>query len=228
MSSTSQSAGPREGRPAIAAVVALTLLEVIRSQDRPDEILQDEDPTITMPRRLGLSDVIDTQIRRYREAARRRQRVTENEIGDLFALVVRRPDAREVFFEAGRLLTGKLPRRPKAGRLKRRLARASAKRRVRKRLKVLFGQRVGSFGQGPFVLEGRDLMFARTTPRGEACELISGLCQGIADGYDAGPVLLVHNACQARGDAGCRWALSLGHGDETPEREADAGAATPV
>ncbi len=228
MSSTSQTAGPRQGRPAIAAVVALTLLEVIRSQDRPEEILQDEDPTITMPRRLGLSDVIDTQIRRYGEAARRRQRVTESEIGDLFALVVRRPDSREVFFEAGRSLTGKLPRRRRAGRLKGRLARASAKRRVRKRLKTLFGQPVGSFGQGPFVLEGKDLMFARTTPRGEACELISGLCQGIADGYDSGPVLLVHNACQAQGDPGCRWALSFGHGDETPEREEGAGAASPV
>lgn len=209
-------------------MVALTLLEVIRSQDRPDEILQDEDPTITMPRRLGLSDVIDTQIRRYRGAARRRQRVTETEIADLFALVVRRPDAREVFFEAGQLLTGKLPRRSKVGRLKGRLARASAKRRVRKRLRSLFGRRVGSFVQGPFVLEGKDLLFARTTPTGEACELVSGLCQGIADGYDAGPVLLVHNACQARGDAACRWALSMGHGDETPEREEGAGAASPI
>ena len=41
--------------PRISAAVALTLLEVIRFQDAPTEVLESEDPSHTMPRRLGLS-----------------------------------------------------------------------------------------------------------------------------------------------------------------------------
>jgi hypothetical protein len=205
--------GPR----VVSAQVALTLLEVIRSQDRPEEFLQDENPTVTMPRRLGLSDVIDTQIRRYRDEARRRQRITEEEIGDLFRLVVRRPDAREVFFEAGTLLAGPLPRRRRAGRLKGRVARTLARRRVRKRLKRLFGRRVGGFGQGAFNLQGTGLIFARATPSGEACELVSGICQAILEGYDARPLLLVHDACEARGGQRCGWSLSFSEGGDVPD-----------
>jgi hypothetical protein len=42
-----------------SAVVALTLLEVIRAQDLPTEVLEQEDTSVTLPRRLGLSDVVE-------------------------------------------------------------------------------------------------------------------------------------------------------------------------
>ena len=60
-------AAPEKSVRRISAVVALTLLEVIKQQDIPSEVLESEDPTVTMPRRLGLSDVIEMQIRRYRD-----------------------------------------------------------------------------------------------------------------------------------------------------------------
>ena len=82
--------------------MALRLLEVLRDLDHPGEILEDENPSVTMPRRLGLSDVVDRQIRTYREDVKQRVRLTDGEIRDLFRLVTRRPDAKEVFLRAGR------------------------------------------------------------------------------------------------------------------------------
>jgi hypothetical protein len=78
-------------------VVALRLLEVMRGLDLPTEVLEDEDPTRTMPRRLGLSDVVDRQIRTLREDVRKGVRVSDEEVQGLIRLVVRRPDAEDVF-----------------------------------------------------------------------------------------------------------------------------------
>ena len=103
-----EAAAPAGGKAArrISAVVALTLLEVIRQQDLPTEVLESEDPSHTMPRRLGLSDVIDMQIRRYREEARKKQRISDEEFRDLVRLVIRRPDSEEVFFHSGSIRSG--------------------------------------------------------------------------------------------------------------------------
>lgn len=208
--------------------VALTLLEVIQDQDRPEEILQDEDPSITMPRRLGLSDVILTQVMRYREEARKGQRITEAETGDLLRLVARRPDAARVFAEAGRRLSPSAGRGRRPARLKSRIGRALARRRVRKRLRTLFGRSVGSFGAGPLTLEGTDLLFARHVPGGAACELVSGLCQGILGGPDPQSVRVEHVACQGRGDPACRWVVAPSVPEGGAALEEGAGVVSPV
>ena len=49
----------------VKAIVGLRLLEVVRDRDLPTELLEEEDPARTIPRRLGLSDVVDRQIRAY-------------------------------------------------------------------------------------------------------------------------------------------------------------------
>ena len=76
----------------------------MRDMDLPIEILEDEDPTQTIPRRFGLSDVVERQIRTYRSDVKRRVRLTDDEIRGLFRFVIRRPDCPEVFREVGRLL----------------------------------------------------------------------------------------------------------------------------
>ena len=53
------------GRQRVSALVALTFLEVIRASDQPFEVFEEEDTSITMPRRLGLSDVVERRIRTY-------------------------------------------------------------------------------------------------------------------------------------------------------------------
>jgi hypothetical protein len=200
-------------RPRVAAVFGLTLLEVLRDQDRPTEVLQDEDVSVTMPRRLGLSDVVERQIRTYREAVRKRRRMSDDQMRDLVRLVIRRPDAEDVFRVAGHQLAGGGSEDdPEPGALRRLLPRglrfALARRRVRRRLRALFGRRVGAFVPGPFALEGRSLLFIQTDPGGDACHFLSGLCQTVLDQSVGDRVRVVHSQCESRGDDVCRWSVA--------------------
>jgi len=53
-------------RPAalVAPLLPLVLLESVRAHDRPREVLEDEDLAASLPRRLGLTGVVETQIPR--------------------------------------------------------------------------------------------------------------------------------------------------------------------
>lgn len=207
---TSAETAPRlGGKPRIAAHVALALLEVIQHQDHPTEVLEDEDVSQTMPRRLGLSDVVDRQVRLHRENARRGRKVTDAELAELMRLVIRRPDSPEVFFEVGaRLaqnLTGKAVRA-----LPRGLRTLMVKRAVYGRLKKLFGRRIGGFVSGRFVMEGSASPFVQADPGGDACHLVAGFCQRALSDALGEPVMVVEQACETRGDTKCRWALVEG------------------
>jgi hypothetical protein len=189
----------------VQAVVALRLLEVMRDLDLPQDLLEDEDPTQTMPRRLGLSDVVERQIRTYKEDVRRRVRLSDDEVRGLFRLVIRRPDGGEVFHQAGRLLaTGSrgmgwrrlVPRRARF---------ALARMHTARTLQRLFGRPIGGFGRGPFVVEGRALFFIECDPGGDACHLLSGFCQETLEQTIGGAATVRHTLCQSRGDELCRW-----------------------
>jgi hypothetical protein len=198
---------PEKAARRIASVVALTLLEVIKSQDLPSEVLESEDPTITMPRRLGLSDVIERQIRRYREEVRRKERITDDEFRDLVRLVIRRPDSEEVFFHSGNILAGDDgPPGWRRG-LPRSLAYGLARRQTRRGLTKLFGRRIGGFGAGPFVLEARTHLLIETDPGGDACNFMTGYCQAVLQRYCGRRTRVAHSLCEARKDALCRWTV---------------------
>lgn len=187
------------------AVVALRLLEVMRDLDHPQEILEDEDLTQTMPRRLGLSDVVERQIRTYREDVRKRVRLSDDEIIGLFRLVMRRPDGEQVFHQAGRLLASG-GRALGWRRLLPRPARfALARMRTSRSLRRLFGRPIGGFGRGPFVIEGRASFFLECDPGGDACHLLSGFCQETLEHAIGGAATVRHTMCQSRGDTVCRW-----------------------
>ncbi len=197
----------------ISPVVALTLLEVIRAQDLPTELLEEEDTSVTLPRRLGLSDVVEQRIHRYREEVRKRRRISDDEVWDLFQLVIRRPDSEDIFFQAGEMLVGRdQPYKALGKAYPRRVAYALARRQVRRRLKSLFGRSLGGFGKGLFSMEGYSLLFVKNDPGGDACEMMSGFCQAILQRYIRRPVVVIHSFCQARGDPFCRWTA---HEDES-------------
>ncbi|HET9948761.1 MAG TPA: hypothetical protein VFQ22_07555 [Longimicrobiales bacterium] len=201
-------AGPRR----VQAVVALRLLEVIRDRDLPREILEDEDPARTMPRRFGLSDVVERQIRAYREHARKKVRLSDGEIAGLFRFVIRRPDAEEVFHQVGRLLASDERPRRITRLLPRRMQLALARARTASRLQALFGRAVGGFGRGPFVVEGRALFFIESDPGGDACHLLSGFSQEVLERAMGAPARVTHTQCQSRGDPLCRWEAEVGEG----------------
>jgi hypothetical protein len=190
-------------------MVALSLLEVLRERDLPSEILGSEDPSQTMPRRLGLTEAVELQIRRYREEVRRRGRISDEEVRDLFGLVLRRPDSEEVLFQAGEMLARKgVPSRGLRRVLPTRLRYALARRFIRRRLRSLFGRSIGGFAHGRFTLEARDHFFLEMDPGGEACALFSGFAQTILSRYLSFPVKVSHSLCEARKDALCRWVVT--------------------
>jgi len=143
-----------DGKARVAAVVGLSLLEVIRALDLPSETLAAEDTTQTMPRRLGLSDVVDQQIRLYREQVRRREKISDQQAQDLVHLVLRRPDSEEAFLRVGELLADQVRASKVLPRLLPEKARFSrARRQTRSRIKALLGRHVGGclcHGDRPF------------------------------------------------------------------------------
>jgi hypothetical protein len=208
----------RTQRPRIKPSVALVILEVLKEQDRPTEILEDENPTHTLPRRLGLSGVVDAQIRRYREDVKGKRKLGDEELNDLFALVLRRPDASRIFFLAGARVLGEDLKPPALSRLApRALKMRRAKREVKRTFHRLFGRKMGAFAPGGFVLEGAGLFFFQTDARGHACNFVTSLCEGVLRRHFGRTARVSHALCQSRGDSTCRWVGDPAGGAPSPE-----------
>ena len=205
----------------IRARLALAILEGLQAQDTPSEVLEDENPSQTMPRRLGLSGVVDRQVQLYRSDAMKRARITDGQFHDLVQLVVRRPDAPEIFWRAGRRMADAGEQTAVSRMLPDPLRNARLRRRVRRRLKRVFGRTIGGFAQAPFTLEGRNLLFVRHAEGGEACFLVSGMCQSIVEEVLGPEYHVVHDRCEARGDASCRWTITADDGAREASRAGD-------
>jgi hypothetical protein len=195
-------------RRLVKARVALSLLDAMRELDRPGEVLDDEDITITMPRRLGLSDVVDSQIRRYQQDARRNRRVPESEVRDLIRLVARRPDAGDLFHRVGRQLARKGRRPPLGGILPDRIRFAAARREARRQLQALFGRGFARSVGVPFQLEVLRPVLVDGDEGGGACSLVTGLSQAVVDRHASNAREVTHTSCRARGEARCLWSLA--------------------
>ena len=193
----------------VKAIVGLRLLEVVRDRDLPTELLEEEDPAQTIPRRLGLSDVVDRQIRAYGDDVRKGVHLMDQGITDLFTLVNRRSDSDEVFFNTGReLVEVHFPFRwgrvfPES------IQYMFARTYLSWHLKHLFGRRILSFAEGPLNVEVQGLFFEGGDPEGSTCYLISGICQRILEQIGHRSAKVGHTLCQARGDDRCRWDGSI-------------------
>jgi len=186
--------------------VALALLETLQREDLPEEVLVDENLSITLPRRLGLSHVIHSQVRRYREEVKHNRRVPEAEVVDLIRLVARRPDAARVFHEVGRSLGAEV--RPGWRRvLPRRLALGSSRRRAGRLLRGLFGRGVVRLPRGEArIVSGSDLLHA-ADPSGSACVMITGIVEGVVGASTRIPLRVRQVGCSGRGDLACEWEI---------------------
>ena len=188
----------------VKALVGLRLLEVVRDRDLPTELLEEEDPARTIPRRLGLSDVVDRQIRTYGDDVQKGVRLTDQGITDLFTLVNRRSDSDEVFLNTGReLVEVHFPFRwgrvfPES------IQYMFARTYLSWHLKHLFGRHVLTFAEGPLNVEVQGLFFEGGDPEGSTCYLISGICQRILEQIGHRSAEVGHTLCQARGDDRCR------------------------
>jgi len=146
--------------------------------------------------------------------------MSDDQVQDLIRLVVRRPDAAELFHRAGRKLGARVGRGRFTGAsrlLPRTLRFALARRAAARGLNRLFGRRVGGFAHGPFALEGRGLLFLEGDPSGRACQFVTGFCQAVVNQRLGPEYMVVHSQCQAHRDPVCRWTVT----GEARQRERD-------
>jgi hypothetical protein len=209
------SRSPAEAPPGhVLPAFPLTLLERVRAHDRPDEVLEDEDLMQSMPRRLGLTGVVFTQIRRYEEAERAGKPVPYGDVISLIQLVLRRPDAGIILWETGQAMAQRRLARVPGAMI--RLARlmpghgtASAARVGRRLLRALSGGgSIESHGR-PFRVAFNDCPLATLDALGTGCSLYTGALETLVRGYSGRETKIVHEHCRGRGEDACVWSEAL-------------------
>lgn len=188
----------------------LALLEAVRDQDRPVEILEAEDLSASLPRRFGLSGVVTSQIQRYEAAVASGTRVPVADLISLLQLVLRRPDGGSIVREMGRRVTRQRVGDgvPLSARLMRRsstLVFGPIRRRARRLLR-------GMVGTARLEMAGKPLT-VRITPAftadlgSGACGLYTGALEELVRIYAGKERRIVHSFCMAHGDAHCEWSV---------------------
>jgi hypothetical protein len=168
----------------VAPAFPLALLEAVRSHDHPGEVLEDEDLTVSLPRRLGLTGVIGTQIQRYEAAQRSGGTVRLDDVVNLIRLVMRRPDAQPILIETGqRVARWHFGRSPEfwqklLHKVPASFALRSARRSAVKLLKSLHaGSRIEA--AKPFTIRVHDCLAAEFAEDGTGSALYTGLLEEI-------------------------------------------------
>lgn len=210
---------PTESEPAqdveVTPVFPLLLLETMRDMDRPAEVLEDEDVSLSMPRRLGLSEVVGVQIRRLQDAVRKDLPQTAAVVEDLVRLVIRRPDAERIFEEAGRRVARHAwAKRAGAMRSTIRLmplplARVAAARAARRLFRRLAGTRRVRVNRWPTELRIRSPLSVRADPGGAACAFYAGVFAELLQQYTGRSYRVSHPQCAARSAQECRWTVEV-------------------
>lgn len=193
----------------------LALLESVRAHDRPREVLEDEDLAASLPRRLGLTGVIEAQIRRYREATRRGREVPVDEVVDLIRLVLRRPDADPILREAGIQLAERQFKRlppPSAsliGVLPRAARKALLKRAGKRLLKRIAGPARIHLDDWPERARVTDSMLVGIEPGRSACTLYAAALEHLITLYLGQRAQATHIRCAEHAHDSCEWALEM-------------------
>lgn len=196
--------------PTVDALLPLSFLEAVRNVDTPVEDLDAELVSDLRNKRLGLSDTVYMQIKRFTDAVKRNQRTSHDEAVGLAKLIGRRSDAEAVFRAAGRFLAGEayqtlspFTRRMMLA-LPSILARPVALRHTRRLLRRYFDGKVTRVGASIYL------------------EVTRSVTQGSAPGsvgcayYEAGLKELLrlmvnslgsveHVRCGSRGEGSCSW-----------------------
>jgi predicted hydrocarbon binding protein len=196
------------------ADLPLAILESVRHHDRPEELLEDEDLATSLPRRLGLTGVVDSQIHRYRTAQKKRERVSSAQVADLLRLVLRRPDAEPILHEAGAAIAREHGRKPLSrftaiGRfLPGGLATRIARRSLRRLLKRIGGGVPVRVTRDPLKVEMDSPVTARVDRWAVACILYSAAIQEAVHQATGSNPHVQHTHCEARGDSVCLWTVT--------------------
>jgi hypothetical protein len=198
---------------AVLAALPLALLQSTRAHDRPVEVLEDEDLSASLPRRLGLSGVIETQIHRYETAAKGGKRVPSDEFNNLLKLMLRRPDAETILREAGARVAQRqfesvppswlkllrvLPKAVMIGAIRRATARL---------LKNIAGTTDVTVAGNPINARIKNPQTALLEPAGVACALYASAFEEISSLYLGRKTRVQQLRCVTDGGGYCGWQL---------------------
>lgn len=194
----------------VAPAFPLALLESVRSHDHPGEILEDEDITLSLPRRFGLTDVVITQIVRYEADQRARRQVRLDDVLGLIRLVMRRPDAEPILAETGqRLARWRFRRVPRlyVSLLHRAPHKLGTRAARRSALRTLRDLRLGAHVEvsKPYAVELSEPVAAAVDADIPACTLVTALLTELLQLFTGESRYVRHEACVARGEKNCLW-----------------------
>jgi hypothetical protein len=213
--SGSQTRSPSAASASITPVFPLLLLETMRDRDRPGEVLQDEDISVSMPRRLGLSEVVRRQIQHFQTEVRQRRPQRADQVEDLIRLVVRRPDAEEIFAAAGqRVAEHAWQQRSASFRRSLRfmpgpVARIVAQRAARRLFRQLTGGSRLTVNRWPAELRIKGSLTARADPMAVACAFYGGAYAEVLRAYTNREYRILHPECEAQGGSVCSWSVEV-------------------
>ena len=190
--------------------VALALLESLRDADIPTEHLKHEDVQQSLPRRLGLSSVVEANIRRYAALSRDGGSLRAQEVGELFQLVSRRPDARSIFSDAGRRLAQEASKSRSGVRSIARGLPASVRRRMGLRGVSRIARQLAPDGEVRTELRPPGLimnggLLAQACGSDAGCLLLNAALERSLELYRAEEGPISHVECEGRGDPKCTW-----------------------
>jgi predicted hydrocarbon binding protein len=191
-------------------LLPLSLLEAVRSVDMPSGEHEAEFVHELRNKRLGLSDTVFAQIKRYTECVRRNQRTPMDEAVALAKLIGRRPDAEDVFREAGRVIARQAYRTisPVTRRLMLMLpsllSRPVALRYARRITKRYFAGTVRRVGS-TILLDVRQSVTLDAAPRLGGCAYYESALRELMLLLVGGVGAVEHVRCASRGEGTCEW-----------------------
>jgi len=197
--------------PTVNARIPLSLLEAVRRMDTPESDTEEEEYVQELRnKRLGLSDTVYQQIRRYSDAAKRGQAIPYGEAIGLGTLIGRRPDAEDVFESAGKILANDVYEAISAA--------------LRKTIRLLPGvvarplalnqirQFAGRFFDGTLTRNGSSLALSITDsvtvnsgPQSVGCTYYASALRELLRLLTSGAASVDHVCCLQRGDKSCEW-----------------------
>lgn len=211
----------------VDALVPLSLLEAVRNVDTPDDDLDAEYVDELRNKRLGLSDTVYLQIKRFSEASKKHHRTSQDETIALARLIGRRPDAEAVFRAGGRYLARQayLTISPVTRSMLRLLpaivARPWALRRTRRiAARYLNGhvRRVGTF----LLLEVPRSVTADTAPGSIGCTFYESALRELLRLLVGSMGAVEHVRCANRDEGLCEWRADWRSFDRSAAGLADA------
>jgi predicted hydrocarbon binding protein len=194
----------------VDALLPLSFLEAVRNVDSPVEDFEAELVGELRNKRLGLSDTVYNQIRRFNDAVKRNQRASLDEAIALARLLGRRPDAEAVFRAAGRHLavesyrTVGLASQRLMLTLPSLLSRPIALRSMRRISRRYLNGRISRVGAHVF-LEVGDSVTCEAAPRSIGCTYYESALKELLRLTVNGGGAVEHVRCRSRGEGVCQW-----------------------